>query len=154
MSAVCPGPRKSSEIAIASRPVVEATFTTASSERSATAVSAAGEALQTFPASVARWRSGQAPTVFAHSARSGKRSRTSGCVSTSASGTAAPIERPPSGFSLTSWSSGIRFRSMSVSGVRRPARICGRRSLPPRRKAEAGLLARRATASSTVDGAR
>jgi len=116
-------------------------------------VSAAGEALQTLPARVARFRIWTDPTTAAASARAGKWRRTRSSATRSVITVVAPIVIRPESSRIPGRSSAMRLTSITTDGRALPSRSRMTRSVPPARSRAAGPCAsRRATASASVAG--
>ena len=116
-------------------------------------LSAAGDALQRLPASVARPCTCVDPMRRAASTTPGQTVLSWGCSAITAHGVAAPITKP-SPSARTPISPGILLTSTITSGFVRPVRSCTNRSVPPESTLPApfALLSAR-TASSSVLGA-
>ena len=151
---VTPERTKRSSSGIRRVPSGPATTTTAPWTRSAGTVSAAGDALHTLPASVARLRICTEPTTAAASAKAGACRRTSGSAATSVMTVVAPITRlPPSPTRIPGASSGTRLTSTTRLGASEPSRSRITRSVPPARTRASGpRSASRATASASDAG--
>ncbi len=94
-------------------------------------MSAAGEALQMLPASVARLRMGGPPTYPAASARAGQALPSAGWRSRVAMRVNAPMRQPPAGSGVTSSSPGTRLRSTMHAASVWPCSRPSTRSVPP-----------------------
>ena len=107
-------------------------------------MSAAGDALQRLPASVARFRIWIEPTTWAASTSAGNACRTRGSAMSAVMTVVAPIRSRP----FTSWipgaSSATRFRSITSGGSTVPFRTPTRRSVPAAQEARRGLLTQEA----------
>ena len=153
-SVVTPERTKNASSGIRRSPAGPATTTTAPWTRSAGAVSAAGDALHRFPASVARFRICTEPTTAAASASAATSRRITGCAAISVIVVVAPMtSEPPAPARIPGASSGIRFTSTTSDGVIVPSRSRITRSVPPARTRASGpCSASRATASASVPG--
>ena len=117
-------------------------------------MSAAGEALTRFPASVARFRIWTEPTTAAASASAAMSRRITGWAPISVIVVVAPMRSPPSAVArIPGASSGTRFTSTTTDGAYDPSRSRITRSVPPAStRASPPCRTSRSTASARVAG--
>ena len=118
-------------------------------------MSAAGDALHTLPASVARLRIWTEPTTAAASASAGKCRRTSGSAATSVITVVAPITRRPSRLADPGRAApAIRLTSTTTAGASEPSRSRMTRSVPPARTRASGPRSASSATASASDAGR
>jgi hypothetical protein len=150
---VTPDRTKNSSLGIRRLPAGPTATTSAPWMRSAGTVSAAGEALQTLPARVARFRIWVEPTTAAASARAWKSRPMRGSAPIAVITVRAPMDNRPPSSRIDPSSSAILFRSTTTSARIDPSRRRMIRSVPPAStRARGPCSASRATASSRSVG--
>src|SRR5512140_921347 len=150
---VTPDRTKNPSIGMRRVPAGPTATTRAPWTRSAGAVSAAGEALHTFPARVARLRIWTDPTTAAASARAGYWLRMRSSATMSVITVPAPMTMQPASSRMEGRISAIRLMSITTPGRAEPSRSRMIRSVPPARtRASAPCWSSRATASASCVG--